>query len=229
VEWRIAMVLKRTGDIEYPKGWPPQELYVPYSSVTRAQLEQFEVLLDKSSSDTDLDKFLRDNPSVLVNSLKVLKNGYDGAWVISRQLIRESTDTTQNGLIPDFIVGGCNPCCFGWFVLEFKGADQEMLSESDSYLSLSSTVNTAVGQVIEYIDYCYSARSFLRESLRLTEFRGAKGLVFVGRESEFSRDPRREKFRSAWNRLMGHVVEITTYDAILKYVRSEVEFKENRL
>ena len=56
-----------------------------------------------------------------------------------------------------------------------------------------------------------------------------KGLILVARESEFSGDPRREKFKSARNRLMGHRIEIIAYDAILRYVRSEVEFKENRL
>jgi hypothetical protein len=223
------MVFRKTGDLEYPKGWPPEELFVSYSSVTRMQLEQFEFLLDKSSSETELDKFVRDNPSVLVNSLRVLKTGYDGAWVIPQQVIRSSMGSIQNGFIPDSIVGGCNPCCFSWFVLEFKGADQQMLSESNNYLCFSSTVNRAIGKVVEYIDYCASAQSFLRESLCLTDFIGAKGLIFVGRESEFSGDPRREKFRSAWNRLMGHRIEIMTYDAILKYVRSEVESRENRL
>ncbi len=134
----------------------------------------------------------------------------------------------QKGLIPDFIVGGCNSGGFSWFVLELKGADQQMLTESNNYLYFSSTVNKAIGQVIEYIDYCASVQSFLRDSLRLTDFREPKGLIIVGRESEFSDDPRREKFKSAWNRLMGHKIEIRTYDAILRYVRSEVEFKENR-
>jgi len=223
------MVYRKAGDLQYPKGWPPEELFVAYSSVTRTQLEQFEFLLDKNSNETELHKFLRDNPSVLVNSLRVLRTGYDGAWVISQQLIRSSMGAIQNGLIPDFIVGGCNPCCFSWFVLEFKGADQQMLSESNNYLYFSSTVNMAIGQVVEYIDYCASAQSFLRESLCLTYFMGVKGLIFVGRESEFSGDPRREKFKSAWNRIMGHKIEIITYDAILRYIRSEVEFKENRL
>jgi hypothetical protein len=223
------MVLRRSSDLQYPKGWPPEELFVYYSAVTRSQLEHFEFLLEKNSSEAELVEFLRDNPDVLVNSLKVLKTGYDGAWVISRQRVRSSMGAIQNGHIPNFIVGGCNPCCFGWYVLEFKGADQPMLSESNNYLHFSSPVNRAIGQVVEYIDYCATAQSFLRESLGLTDFMGAKGLIFVGRESEFSGDPRREKFKAAWNRLMGHRIEIITYDAVLKYVRSEVEFQENRL
>jgi hypothetical protein len=130
----------------------------------------------------------------LVNSLRVLKTGYDGAWIISQQLIRSSMGAIQNGLIPDVIVGGCNPYGFSWFVLEFKGADQQMLSESNNYLYFSSTVSMAIGRVVEYIDYCASDQSFLRESLCLTDFIGGKGLIFVGRDSEFSGDPRREKF-----------------------------------
>ena len=223
------MVYTKGVDLQNRKGLPPEELFVSYSSVTRTQLEQFEFLLDKNSSEPDLDKFLRDNPSVLVNSLRVLKTGYDGAWVISQQLIRSFMGATQNGPIPDFIVGGCNPCCFGWFVLEFKGADQQILSEFNNCLCFSPAVNMAIGQVVEYIDYCASVQSFLRESLSLTDFAGAKGLIVVGRDSEFSGDPRREKFKSAWNKFMGQKIEIITYDAILRYVRAEVEFKENRL
>jgi hypothetical protein len=53
-------------------------------------------------------------------------------------------DITQNGLIPYFIVGGYNPCCFSRFVLEFKGVDQQMLSESNDSLYLISDVNMMV-------------------------------------------------------------------------------------
>ena len=224
------MVPGKAGDSQLrPKGGPADELYVSYSSVTRTQLEQFEFLLDKNSSEAELGSFLRDNPSVLVNSLRVLKTGYDGAWIISQQLIRASVTSIENGLIPDFIVGGCNSCCCSWFVLELKGADQQILTESNNYLYFSSAVNMAIGRVVQYIDYCVSAQAFLRDSLCLTDFMIPKGLIIVGRESEFSNDPRRERFKSTWNRLMGHKVELITYDAILRYVRSEVEFKENRL
>ena len=224
------MVRGKAGDSQLrPKGGPADELFVSYSSVTRTQLEQFEFLLDKNSSEAQLGRFLRDNPSVLVNSLRVLKTGYDGAWIISQQLIRASVTSIENGLIPDFIVGGCNSCCCSWFVLELKGADQQILTESNNYLYFSSAVNMAIGRVVQYIDYCISAQSFLRDSLCLTDFMIPKGLIIIGRESEFSNDPRRERFKSTWNRLMGHKVEIITYDAILRYVRSEVEFKENRL
>ncbi|HAA02714.1 MAG TPA: hypothetical protein DCE18_05005 [Syntrophobacteraceae bacterium] len=229
LEWRNTVVTRRTGNSQCPIGGPPDDLFVSYSSVTRTQLEQFEVLLDKNSSETGLDKFLRDNLSVLVNSLKVLKTGYDGAWIISKQHIQASMSSIQNGLIPDFIVGGCNSCCFSWFVLHLDGAHQKILTEDNNFLYFNSTVNMAIGQVIEYIDYCAAANSFLRNSLCLTDFREPKGLIIVGRESEFSDDPRREKFKSTWNRLMGHKIELMTYDAILRYVRSEVEFKENRL
>ena len=224
------MVPGKAGDLQLrPKGGPRDELFVSYSSVTRTQLEQFELLLDKNSSEAELGSFLRDNPSVLVNSLRVLKTGYDGAWIISQQLIRTTVPSIENGLIPDFIVGGCNSCCCSWLVLELKGADQQILTESNNYLYFSSTVNMAIGRVVEYIDYCISAQSFLRDSLFLTDFMIPKGLIIVGRESEVSNNPRRERFKSMWNRLMGHKVEIITYDEILRYVKSEVEFKENRL
>jgi len=66
--------------------------------------------------------------------------------------------TIQKGLIPDYIVGGCSSGGFNWFVLELKGADRQMLTASNNYLYLSSAANKAIGQVIEYIDYCASAQ-----------------------------------------------------------------------
>jgi hypothetical protein len=223
------MIFRKAEDCPYPKDWPPEEFLVTHSSVTRTQLEEFELLLEMNGNETNIDKFLRGNPSVLVNSLRPLSTGHHGAWVIPQQAIRPSLGTTQKGLIPDYIIGGRNSGGFSWFVLELKGADQQMLNESNSYLYLSSTVNKAVGQVVEYIDFCASAQSFLRDSLCLTAFREPKGLIFVGRESEFSNDPRREKFKSAWNRLMGQMIEIRTYDAILRYVRTEVERNEGQM
>jgi hypothetical protein len=226
MEFNNAMIF-RNAVWQYPDNWPPEKFFVSHASVTRTELAQFESLLDKNSSETELDKFLRANPSVLVNSLRNFSTGHHGAWVISQQQISPSMTTIQKGLIPDFIVGGCNSDGFSWFVLELKGADQKMLQESNNYLYFSPTVNKAVGQIIEYLDYCASAQSYLRDSLHLTGFREPKGLIIVGRETEFANDLRREKFKSAWNRFMSHKIEIRTYDAILRYVRSEVELKEN--
>ncbi len=222
------MILKNTEDIPYPDGWPPEEFFVSHTSVTRKQLDQFELLLENNASETELDKFLRNNPSVLANSLRPLSTGHHGVWVISQQTIRPSMSATHKGLIPDFIVGGRNSGGFSWFVMELKGADREMLNEKNNYLYFSPTANHAIGQVIEYIDYCASAQSFLRDTMHLTEFREPKGLIIIGRQSEFSKNARREKFKSAWNRFMGHKIEIRTYDAILRYVRSEVELQEGK-
>jgi hypothetical protein len=226
---RSKMVFGKAGDLQYPQGRPPEELYVPYSSVTRNQLEQFEFLMNKNSGETELGRFLRDNPSVLVNSLKVFKTGYDGAWIFSNQLIQSSMSAIEQGLVPDFIIGGSNSCCYSWFVIELNSSDQQILAESNKYLYFSSTVNRAIGKLVEIIDACVSSQPSLRDSLCMTDFIRPNGLIIVGRESEFSNDPRREKFKSAWNRLMGQKIEIVTYDTILRYVKSEVEFKENRL
>ena len=133
-----------------------------------------ETLLDGSAQETEIDKFLRKNPSVFVHGLREFNTAHHGAWVIPQQAIRPPMHNTQKGLIPDYILGGRSSGGFNWFVVELKGASHQMLTESNQWLFFSSVANNAIGQVVEYIDYCASAQSFLRDSLGLTDFREPK-------------------------------------------------------
>jgi hypothetical protein len=222
------MILNKVSSWEYPKNWPPEEFFVEHSAVTRTQLNEFETLLDENAQETALDNFLRKNPSVFIHCLRDFNTAHHGAWVISQQNIRPSLQNNQKGLIPDYILGGRSSLGFTWFVVELKGANHQMLTESKKSLYLNSVANRAIGQVIEYIDYCASAQSFLRDSLKLTDFREPKGLIIMGRETEFNNNERREKFKAAWNRYLGHKIEIRTYDVILRSLRSEVALRESR-
>ena len=133
----------------------------------------------------------------------------------------------HKGLIPDYILGGRSSGGFEWFVLELKGVNHTLFIESKKLLYLSSTANKAVCQTIEYIDYCSSIQSHLRDSFKLTDFRGPKGLILLGREDEFSKSKRREALKAAWNRFMGNKIEIRTYDSMLRHVRSEVSLNKD--
>lgn len=93
-------------------------------------------------------------------------------------------------------------------------------------LYFGSVANKAICQTIEYIDYCASAQAYLRDTLKLKDFREPKGFILIGREIEFSNDSRREKFKSAWNRFMGHKVEVRTYDSLLRWIVGVVEDRE---
>lgn len=222
------MNIFKPAKFEYPEGWPPEDFFANHMSVTRSQLDQFESLLNTKAKESELDNFLKVNPNIFVNGLRIFGTGHHGAWVIPQQVIRPPLSTEQKGLIPDYILGGHNSDGFNWFVVELKGADQKILNVSNNSMYFTSTVNKAIGQVIEYIDYCAYAQAYLRDSLGLTNFREPRGLIIVGRDSEFY-IKRREKFKAAWNRLIGNKIEIRTYDAILRYVRTEVQFQEKKM
>jgi hypothetical protein len=222
------MEFKKPEEWEYPKDWPPEKFMASHLDVTRKQLDELKRLIESDAGETDIANFLISNKGVLVNSLRSFSTGHHGAWIIPKQMVRPPLIESQKGLIPDYILGGKNSDGFSWYVLELKGANEKILTESNNSLYFGSVANKAIGQIIEYIDYCASAQSYLRDSLKLSNFREPKGFILIGREKEFSGDSRREKFKSAWNRFMGHKVEIRTYDSLLRWIVSVVEDKERK-
>jgi len=211
---------------KYPDDWPPEEFTVSHLEVSRAQLEHLESLVEDNAGERAIARFLKDNKSVLVNSLRIFHTGHHEAWVIPEQMVRPPLTESKKGLKPDFILGGLSSEGIKWCVLELKGADVDLLQEtSNRILSFGSCANRAICQTIEYIDYCASAQVHLRDTLKLKDFREPNGLILIGRETEFSNDSRRQQFKSAWNRLMGHKIELRTYDSLLRIVRSVVGSK----
>ncbi len=211
---------------EYSNDWPPEEFSVSHLDVSRDQLNKFKIMIENNAGETEIADFLKSNKGVLINGLREFKTGHHAAWVIPEQTVRPPMTKSQKGLKPDYILGGLSSDGFSWFVLELKGANEMILTESNNILYFGSVANKAICQTIEYIDYCASAQSYLRDTLKLNDFREPKGFLLIGRETEFSNNPRREKFKSAWNRFMGHKVEIRTYDSLLRWVVSVVEHKE---
>ena len=216
----------KLGEWEYPDDWPPKRFSVSHLDVSGSQLDKFKSLVDSNAGETDIATFLNINKSVLVNSLSEFKTGHHGAWVIPKQMIRPPMTGSKKGLIPDYILGGLSSEGFKWFVLELKGADQKILTETNKILYFGAVANKAICQTIEYIDYCASAQAYLRDSLKLKDFREPKGLILIGRDTEFSNDDRHREFKSAWNRFIGHKIEIRTYNSLLRSIESVVKHKE---
>ncbi len=222
------MKSKKPEEWQYPNHWPPEEFCSNHLDVSREQLGLLKDLVQKNAGETEIAGFLKENKSVLVNGLRSFKTGHHSAWVIPKQMVRPPMTEQQKGLIPDYILGGLSSDGFSWFVLELKGANEKILTKTNNTLYFNSVTNKAICQTIEYIDYCASAQAYLRDTLKLTDFREPKGFILIGREEEFIDDSRRMQFKSAWNRLMGDKVEIRTYDSLLRWVRSVVETKEKQ-
>lgn len=210
----------------YPNDWPPEEFYADHWKITKDQASKLEELIEKNVNETQIDKFLRVNPNILVNCLSSFSTGHHGAWVIPQQQIKPSMVSKHKGLIPDYVIGGKNSDGFEWFILEMKGISDRLFTKSGKLLYFSSVLNKAICQTMEYIDYCSSQQSYLRETLRLTDFREPKGLILIGRENEFANDERSKQLKAAWNRYLGSKIEIRSYDSMLRHVKSEIELKE---
>ncbi|MFQ5685403.1 MAG: Shedu anti-phage system protein SduA domain-containing protein [Candidatus Scalindua sp.] len=212
----------------YPDDWPPEDYKVNHLEANRKQLENLKALIGDNASETKIENFLKTNKNILANILRLLNTGNQGAWNIPKQVVRPHGPHNQKGHIPDYILGGLSSNGLEWYVLELKGANQKILKETNNILCFSSDANKAICQVIEYIDYCTEAQAYLRDTLKLKDFREPKGLILIGRETEFSNDNRREKFKSAWNRFMKHKIEIRTFDSLLREVESIVNCTEKR-
>jgi len=208
---------------DYPKEWPPKEYFVSEHKVTKVQLEEFRKLVNNSADETAIDRFLRNNLEVLVNALSFVSTGHHGAWVVPQQIIRPPQGDVIHGLIPDYLVGGKNSDGFNWFVLELKGANEKIFTKSKGRLIFSNTTHKGVFQLLEYIDYCSEAQSYLRDSLHLARFREPRGILLIGREDELIYDEYREHLKSAWNRLARNL-EVRTYDSLLRFVDEKVKF-----
>lgn len=80
---------------------------------------------------------------------------------------------------------------------------------------------------MEYIDYASEKQSKLLEDFGLKNFREPKGLIIIGIEVEIINDSRKQKLKSAWNRLNKGNLEIRTYDFLLREFRYALQRKND--
>ena len=212
----MSILSKVTTKREYPDYFPPEGYFKPYWGATEPELDSFAALLDSQASETDVDKFLGAHPNVLSAILGFTMTGGHGAWVVPQQDVRPPQPARLHGLRPDYILGGKNSDGFSWFVVELKGPDDPVFVEKDGRLAFSASAHRGVFQLLEYIDYCTEAQGYLRDQLKLTEFREPRGYLIMGRDREFEEDEHRQRMKAAWNRAVGGKLEIRSYDALLR-------------
>ena len=207
----------------YQADWPLREFYTHESAATRVQLATLRKLVKNNSGESALDKFIKSNPAVLTMALKYVSTGHGGAWVLPQQTIKTRMNSSDKGLIPDYIIGGLNSDGFSWWVVELKGADSQMFSKRNGSLYFSQTLNKAICQTLEYIDYCSRIQATLRDEFKLTNFREPKGLILIGREDELASDFQKQALRACWNR-MNNKIEIRTFDSLVRTFEDSYRF-----
>lgn len=205
-------------DFKYPDHFPPKEFWVE-TKVIGEGLPAFTELVESESGETAIDEYLKKHRGLLAKFMNFTQFGHHGTWVIPQQQVRPPLTSSQRGLKPDYIVGGKGSDGFRWFVVELKGADQKIFTERNGNVVFSNAANDGICQLLNYVDYCSSAQSYLRDSLRLNDFREPEGCLIVGRESELEADSRKKDMKAAWNRINGGRLQLRTYDA---FIRSSV-------
>ncbi|MDH5652878.1 MAG: DUF4263 domain-containing protein [Gammaproteobacteria bacterium] len=199
----------------YPKDWPPYEYFVHETQITPEIVQELKSLVEKKSSETEIDKFITKNPVILTSVLDFNNTGHHGAWVIPKKTIRQNISGEIPGLIPDFIVGGRNSSGTTWYVVELKGANHSLFTTSSNKLCLSSVANKGLCQILEYMHFCNKSQSYLREVLKLSEFVSAKGFLFIGESSE-TEDERKKDLKSSLNN-MNKDLQIRSYNALFMH------------
>lgn len=184
---------------------------------TKNQLNELVKLVKSKAPETDLHNFLEANRTVFSFALYAFQTGHHGSYVFSKQQILPRIQGVSKGLIPDFIVGGENSDGIQWWIVELKGASENIfVEESNSNIKFSQTANSAVFQLLRYIDTCSEIQSQLRDTFKMTSFREPNGLIIMGTEDEFKGNANKQKMKAAWNRLHPKKLEIRTYDWLLR-------------
>ena len=183
----------------------------------KEQVNGFGKLLNKNSSETEIDNYLKNNPEIFTSLLHNYRIGHDDTLIIPQQTIRPKIKSiNQKGLIPDYLIGGNNSNGWEWWVIELKGSQQNIFTKKNNEIYLSPEINKGICQLLSYVDFCNENQANLRDSFKLTNFREPNGILIAGRESELDNDSDKKKMKGAWNRVSNRKLEIRTYDWILR-------------
>jgi len=218
--------IESTRNFKYPDNFPPKDFWIEPGAVNDG-LAKFTDLIDTRSGEKAIDECLKENRGLLAKFMNFTQFGHHGTWVIPQQQVRPPLTSEQRGLKPDYIVGGKGSDGYKWFVVELKGADQNIFTERNGNVVFSNAVNDGICQLLNYVDYCSSAQSYLRDTLSLNDFREPEGCLIVGRENELIEDPRKQSLKAAWNRLSGGRLQIRTYDAFIRSTGSSWSAETN--
>ena len=209
--------------------FPPKEFEYHDSNTTEEQFSEFNKLIQSNSGETIIDNFITKNPEILTTVLNHFGTGNHKGWVFPKLTLTPKIEHMyQKGMIPDFIIGGQSSDGQEWWIVELKGADEQVIIiDKNGRIRFSDTVNKGICQLFEYIDYASEKQSKLRQDFGLKNFREPYGLLIIGRESEFESNPRKQKLKAAWNRLNRSKLEIRTYDFLLGEFRTALARKDN--
>ena len=183
------------------------------SELTIERKEKLRKLLELNPNERQLDNFLNDYPAFFI-PLFTYYTSHHGIWVFPKQTIVPKVKGVQNGLIPDWIICTETSDGYVWWIVELKSPKHRIFSGTGSNYGFSSYVTKGLSQLLRYIDFCTEHQSMLRDVLKLKYFREPRGILLIGRLSEYYESIRKKNLKSIWNRLSPQI-QIRTYEFLL--------------
>jgi hypothetical protein len=203
----------------WPSEWPSQEFHAIQHDVTVCQYQKFAGLIQRKAAERTIESFLKKNREVLALAAFMYSTGHHMAWIFPKHHIRPPSGN-YSGLIPDYLLAGASSTGVEWFVLELKGADKPAFVKRGNNVYLSHEANAGICQLLNYINISSRDQSYLRDSLKLLEFREPRGILLIGTDHETTDDQIRE-FKGAWNRI-NFKLQIRSYNALLRQVEGKL-------
>jgi Domain of unknown function (DUF4263) len=186
------------------------------------EMTELRRLIEQSASETEIDHLIRGEPNLLSSILHFASTGHHGGKVYPQQVIRPTVKGEVKGLIPDYLISGESSEGTSWWVLEFKGPGEKIFTGSGESIRLSDTANKGLLQIHNYVEFCKEHQSSLREALRLQSFSEPRGILLIGRETEFS-DSHRQRMKKAVGGEQAQI-RIRTWDSFLRSLEHKLAF-----
>lgn len=197
--------------------YPPNEFSVDPYDVTSQQIEKLLSLVNQNSDETEIDTFLRDNRSVLAFISVFFSTGHHGCWILPQLLIKPRIGS-KKGLKPDYLFAGDNSDGVTWWILELKGANENIwIEDKNGDFRFSDTANRGINQLNRYTDYCTTNQAAIRDTYKITSFTEPKGVLIMGREREFKNNEEKRDLKRRHNRNNPNI-QIRTYDALIRRI-----------
>lgn len=152
--------------------------------------------------------------------------GHHHAWVIPKKTIKTKIYPKDKGQIPDFLMAGKDSDGINWFLVELKGADTKIFSETNGKRYFSSQMNQGINQLIDYLNICDEDQAYLRDRHKLEGFSNPNGILIIGREKELESNEGKQKLKKFWNSSLNRI-NIRTFDWFKKQLVSRIAYIKN--
>lgn len=180
--------------------------------VTRAEVAQFESVLDSSADERPIQKYLGENPHLLTALL-----GRSPSYCLPLKRLGAE-------YVPDFIVGDVDSLGVHWLLVELESPKAKMYLKDGK--TLGEKAREGYNQIVQWREWlsdniAYARRPRRENGLGLYDIRErTRALVLVGRRSTLEQE--NAAVRHDLRQSSG--IEMHTYDWLLQSLRGVLEF-----